>query len=282
MQRPIAVLDSGVGGLTVVKELMRQLPDENIVYYGDTLRAPYGSRAANEVLQYTEEVVQYLLEFHPKLIVIACNTATAVALEHIQAALSIPVTGVIDSGARAALRATKTKYIGVIGTEGTIQSKAYNQALLKLDSELQIVSKACPAFVPLVEKGHYQSPEAYHVVYEAIAHMRAFPIDCLILGCTHYPFLSNVIASVMGQYVRLIHSAEETTSEVKQILLLPVNDSASNEQQKEVSISFKAKRKHIFICSGDVESFKKIAQQWLSEELNGVMAIYMSNKAKEK
>lgn len=284
MQRPIAVLDSGVGGLTVAKELIKQLPNEEIVYFGDTLRAPYGPRPKNEILQFTEKVVQYLLQYNPKLVVMACNTATAVALEHIRAKIDIPIIGVIEPGARAAIRATKTGYIGVIGTEGTIKSKAYDQALLQLSDDIQIVSEACPAFVPLVEKGQYLSSTAYQIVYESIGHMRSYPIDCLILGCTHYPFLADTIAEVLGEQVTLIHSAEETSSEVIDILERLgqleqlkakqsheknawVKDSGNGITETEQLILEKKARKHCFICSGDAETFQAIVRQWLADEL---------------
>lgn len=285
MQRPIAVLDSGVGGLTVVKELLKQLPREEIVYFGDTLRAPYGPRSKDEVMQFTEEVVQYLLKYDPKLVVIACNTATAVALEHIRASLSIPVIGVIEPGARAALRGTKTGYIGVIGTEGTIKSKAYDQALYQLADDIQIVSEACPAFVPLVEKGEYESAKAYKIVYESIVHMRSYPIDCLILGCTHYPFLADTIAEVMGESVTLIHSAEETTTEVIAILekqgqyeqteghidheaIVTTSQFTSGSVDNESVIANTKIKKHCFICSGDPTTFQTIVRQWLADELH--------------
>lgn len=293
VQRPIAVLDSGVGGLTVVKELIKQLPNEDIVYFGDTFRTPYGPRTAEEVVRFTEEIVQYLLSYNPKLIVIACNTATAVALEKVSVTLSIPVIGVIAPGARAAISNTKTKYIGVIGTEGTIKSKAYDFALQQLQKDILIVSAACPAFVPLVERGQYQSPQAYSIVYDEIAHLRSYPIDCLILGCTHYPFLADIIAEVMGKSVRLIQSAEETTLEVKSILLgIPAFEVLSDNQtqaQQQCSASFSSKLNYVsaeqinsiryrMICSGDVTMFRTIVKEWLGPAISDTNTIYMNHK----
>lgn len=292
MQRPIAVLDSGVGGLTVVKELMKQLPNESIVYFGDTHRTPYGPRAAEEVVKFTEEIVQYLLGYNPKLIVIACNTATAVALDKVSATLSIPVIGVIVPGARAAIANTKTKYVGVIGTEGTIKSKAYDHALLQLHHDIQIVSAACPSFVPLVERGQYQSPQAYDIVYDEIAHLRSYPIDCLILGCTHYPFLIDIIAEVMGKSVRLIQSAEETTLEVKNILMgIQASEALSNnvmhsQQQSEASISSKFSHlpaekvnsiRYVMVCSGDVMMFQQIVKEWLGSAVTDRNTIFVNH-----
>ncbi|GIQ64311.1 glutamate racemase [Paenibacillus cisolokensis] len=218
MEQPIAILDSGVGGLTVVKEVMRQLPREKIIYFGDTARTPYGPRSPEEVRRFTRQIVDYLIQFNPKMIVIACNTATAVALEDIRARVSIPVAGVINPGARAAVGKTKTGFVGVIGTEGTIRSGAYEVALRVLSPHIQVYSQACPTFVPLVERGNFRSPETYETIQRTIGHLRELPIDCLILGCTHYPFLSDTISEVMGPQVELISSADETAREISTIL----------------------------------------------------------------
>lgn len=266
MQRPIAVLDSGVGGLTVVKELLKQLPQEAIVYYGDTARAPYGPRPTEEVVCFTEEIIDTLLRYDPKLIIIACNTATAAALKKVKSSLSIPIIGVIEPGAKAALQATQTGYIGVIGTEGTIKSKAYDQALLAYADDIQIVTQACPAFVPLVENREYHSAKAYHVVYEAIGHMRSYPIDCLILGCTHYPFLADTIAEVMGENVRLIHSAEETARQAKALI--------GDADNVNLVINGSSTITHQFLCSGNVDSFQSIVEDWLAAELGGAKRSY--------
>jgi len=271
VQRPIAVLDSGVGGLTVVKELLKQLPQESVVYYGDTARAPYGPRQKEQVVSFTEEIIQFLLQYDPKLIIIACNTATAAALEKVRSMLDVPIIGVIEPGARAALKATQTGYIGVIGTEGTIKSKAYDQALNAHAKDIQIVTQSCPAFVPLVEKGEYRSAKAYHIVYEAIGHMRSYPIDCLILGCTHYPFLAETIAEVMGEKVKLIHSAEETARQVQNMI-------AETMMKSEVTVSSVLEKNravmHRFICSGHISSFRSIVEEWLATELGNTNRTY--------
>ena len=256
VQQPIAILDSGVGGLTVVKEVMRQLPREKIIYFGDTARAPYGPRSAEEVSEFTKEIVDYLIQFHPKMIVIACNTATAVALAEIRSRVAIPVVGVINPGARAAIGRTATGCIGVIGTEGTIRSGAYENALRELSPHVQVVSEACPQFVPLVEQGNFRSNQAYNIVRDAIDHMRSYPIDCLILGCTHYPFLIDPISDVMGQNVNLINSADETAREVSTIL----HDKRKLARNDQVPV-------HQFFCSGDPHMFQSIAQQWLGEQI---------------
>lgn len=256
MQQAIAILDSGVGGLTVAKEVMRQLPQEKIIYFGDTARTPYGPRPAEEVLDFTHQIVDYLLQFHPKMIVIACNTATAVALDEIRSRLSIPVVGVVHPGARAAIKTSRNQRIGVIGTEGTIKSRAYENALRQISPQIQVVSQACPSFVPLVEQGLFHAEETRQVVEDTLSELRQKPMDCLILGCTHYPFLSDIISSVMGPEVSLISSADETAREISAILY-----------HKGMLATSGIVPVHQFFCSGDPVLFKKIAQSWLNEQI---------------
>lgn len=256
MQQAIAILDSGVGGLTVVKEVMRQLPREQVLYFGDTARTPYGPRPAEEVTRFTREIVDFLSRYQPKMIVIACNTATAAALEDIRSRVSIPVVGVINPGARAAIGRTKTGHIGVIGTIGTIKSGAYEQALRRLSPHVEVVSKACPDFVPLVEAGNFYSEETRRTVVSSLASLRSYPLDCLILGCTHYPFLIDTISEVMGPSVALLSSADETAREVSTILH-ENNLLAGNEESPA----------HQFFCSGDSKKFQEIAQAWLGEQI---------------
>jgi glutamate racemase len=254
--QPIAILDSGVGGLTVVKEVLRQLPREKIIYFGDTARTPYGPRSSEEIVSFTKEIVTYLIQYRPKMIVIACNTATAAALDDIRQLVEVPVVGVINPGARAALSRTVTGCIGVIGTEGTINSGAYERALVKLAPDVKVISEACPRFVPLVEKGNFRSAETYETVRQSIGHLRDYPIDTLILGCTHYPFLTEVISRVMGQEVVLISSADETAREVRLIL-----------QEREALTDGLEQPVHQFFCSGDSRMFKSIAEQWLGIQI---------------
>ncbi|MEF2965579.1 glutamate racemase [Paenibacillus sp. M1] len=256
VQQAIAILDSGVGGLTVVKEVMRQLPREKIIYFGDTARAPYGPRSPEEVQLFTEQIVDFLIQFAPKMIVIACNTATAAALDYIQDKVAIPVIGVIYPGARAAISATKTGKVGVIGTVGTIRSGAYTTALKELNPAIEIVSEACPTLVPLVEQGNYEMPEALDVVSEALREIKQYPIDCMILGCTHYPFLSNAIGQVMGPAVKLISSADETAREISTVL----HQKGRLARGSELPV-------HQFFCSGDPEMFRKIALNWLGKQI---------------
>lgn len=256
MQQAIAVLDSGVGGLTVAREVMRQLPREKILYFGDTARAPYGPRAAEEVLAFTRQVVNYLLEFNPKMIVIACNTATAVAMEDIRSRVSIPVIGVIFPGAREAIKMSKTGHIGVIGTEGTIHSRAYDRALRQLSPKVTVASLACPEFVPLVESGQFHSNETRDIVVNALVPFKDSLTDCMILGCTHYPFLMDTIADVMGPGVNLISSADETAREISTLL--------SHRGQLAAT---DADPDHRFFCSGEPEVFLNIAEMWLGRSV---------------
>ncbi|MWC28881.1 glutamate racemase [Paenibacillus sp. MMS18-CY102] len=256
MQQPIAILDSGVGGLTVAKEVMRQLPREKIVYFGDTARTPYGPRPAGEVVRFTKEIVDYLAQYNPKMIVVACNTATAFALDDLKTIVSVPVVGVIEPGARAALSRTNTGVIGVIGTEGTVRSGAYEFALKQLSPHIHVISQACPAFVPLVEQGNFRSTETYDTVRQALGYLREYPLDCMILGCTHYPFLTESISEVMGPDVALISSAEETVREIRAIL----------EGQGKLA-STEVEPVHQFFCSGQQQMFKLIATQWLGKQI---------------
>jgi len=256
VQQAIAVLDSGVGGLTVVKEIMRQLPREKIIYFGDTARSPYGPRPAVEVKMFTRQIVAYLLQFKPKMIVIACNTATAVALNDIREMTEIPVVGVIHPGARAAIKVTRNGVIGVIGTEGTINSKSYEQALESISPHLEVHSLACPLLVPLVERGLFDTEEVRETVYQSLRPLLDTNIDCLILGCTHYPFLEHVIQSVVGPDITLISSADETAREVSTILYH--RDMLARSDEIPV---------HQFFCSGDPVIFQRIAHRWLGNQI---------------
>lgn len=266
MDRPIGVIDSGVGGLTVASELMRQLPKEQLIYLGDTLRCPYGPRPKEEVIQYTLEMVDFLLLKNIKLLVIACNTATAFTLELLREKLEIPVIGVIQPGARAAIKMTYNMQIGVIGTEGTIASKAYPDALHSIHSEIEVHDLACPSFVPMVEKGILSGEEANRIVRESLASLKdKRVIDTLILGCTHYPLLKETIQAVMGNEVSIISSGEETAREVSAILgyqeLLYDGDRYPN---------------HEFYTTGSSHVFEQIANQWLDIPITTLATAYIA------
>ncbi len=223
---PIGVFDSGLGGLTVLDQITGLLPQESLIYLGDTLRCPYGPRPAAEVRQFALQVCRFLASQQVKLIVIACNTATAVALEAAQEEFPVPIIGVIDPGARAAVRATRNRHVGVIGTEGTIASGAYERALLGYDAGLRVTSVATPDFVHIVEEGLSHNDDGKVWLpdeFFGLAHRQLSPlveagIDTLVLGCTHYPILAPALQRVVGEGVTLISSAQETAHEVKATL----------------------------------------------------------------
>ena len=216
---PIGVFDSGIGGLTVVRELRRLLPGESVVYFGDTARVPYGPKSPSTVLRYSREATAYLMDRGVKAVVIACNTATAHAHEELRAELPVPVIGVIEPGARAAAAATRTGRIGVIGTAGTIASGAYDRAVRRLVGDrARVYAQPCPLFVPLVEEGLARHDAARLIATDYLAPLRSVDVDVLVLGCTHYPLLRELLAEVMGPDVRLVDSAEETAVEVRDAL----------------------------------------------------------------
>lgn len=215
---PIGVFDSGIGGLTVVRELRRQLPAEDIVYFGDTARVPYGPKSPETVRRYSREIASVLLAEKVKAIVIACNTATAHALTVLEAELPVPVVGVIGPGARAAVQASTTGGIGVIGTAGTVRSGAYERAIAAIAPHANVTALACPLFVPFVEEGWIDHPATRLVAEEYLAPLRADGVSTLVLGCTHYPLLKPVIADVVGPDMQLIDSAYETASETGAVL----------------------------------------------------------------
>ncbi|HOL16879.1 MAG TPA: glutamate racemase [Bacillota bacterium] len=216
--KAIGVLDSGVGGLTVVREIQRQLPHEGIVYFGDTARMPYGPRPYEEVRRFALEIIDFLISQEIKMVVVACNSATAAGITHYQKQCPFPVLGVIEPGVRAAIAHTRNNKVGVIGTTGTINSSAYKKALLREKADLQVVDRACPLFVLLVENNLVDTREALLVAEEYLQPFKKAGVDTLILGCTHYPLMAGLIQQVVGPGVKLISSAEETAAEVKAIL----------------------------------------------------------------
>lgn len=215
---PIGVFDSGIGGLTVMHALMERLPHESMIYFGDTARVPYGPKSPATVTRFSFENVELLTRRGIKAVVVACNTATAHALPALRDRFDLPIVGVVGPGARAAVQATRTGRVGVIGTHGTIGSGAYERALLDIRSDLEVVSRACPLFVPLAEEGMTDHPAARLIAAEYLAPFRDDGVDTLILGCTHYPLLKPVIAETLGPDVTLIDSAEETARETAELL----------------------------------------------------------------
>jgi glutamate racemase len=216
--RPLGVFDSGIGGLTVVRELLRLLPDEELVYYGDVARLPYGNKSKETVTRFSREIARFLLERGVKAIVVACNTASALALPGLADELDVPVIGVIESGARAAAARSTSGQVGVIATSSTVRSGAYGRALAALRPDLVVTERACPLFVPLVEEGWIDHKVTHEVAEEYLAPLEGHGLDTLILGCTHYPLLKRVIGEVMGPGVRLVDSGEETARSVVDLL----------------------------------------------------------------
>jgi glutamate racemase len=256
---PIGVFDSGIGGLTVVHELMRQLPHESIIYFGDTARVPYGPKSPDTVRRYSREITGWLGEQGVKAIVVACNTATAHALVPLREELDVPVVGVIDPGARAAVRASGSGSIGVIGTMGTINSGAYERAIRSLAPDATITTRACPLFVPLVEEGWLDREATKLVAEEYLSPMAQANVDALVLGCTHYPLLKPLIADVLGKDVRLIDSAEETAAETKRVL-----------EEKELLAPKRRDAAHRFVASDAAQQFLRLGQRFLGGAIDRV------------
>lgn len=215
---PIGVFDSGVGGLTVAREIMRHLPHENIVYFGDTARVPYGSKSKDNIIRYSRQIIEFLKTKGVKTIVIACNTASALALDVVRAENEIPILGVVEPGARAALSATEKKKIGVIGTEATVRSAMYEKIMKSFDAEVSVVGKACPLFVPLVEEGFRKHHVTDEIIDYYLSDMKHSDIDTLILGCTHYPLLRTKIREYVGDKMNLVNPAYETAMDLKRLL----------------------------------------------------------------
>ena len=234
---PVGVFDSGVGGLTVAREIMRNLPSEKIVYFGDTARVPYGSKSKETVIRYSRQIIRFLQEQQVKAIVVACNTASAFALDTVRNEFDIPIIGVIESGAKVAAARTRNKRVGIIGTVGTVGSGIHAQYLKKLDPEITCFGKACPLFVPLVEEGWLHDPVTVEVASRYLKELQDKDVDTLILGCTHYPLIRSTIRQVMGEEVCLVNPAYETALELGK-LLEEQGLSSTGTEQKEFPYRF--------------------------------------------
>lgn len=256
---PIGVFDSGIGGLTVAHEVIRQLPHESIVYFGDTARVPYGPKSPETVRRYSREIASFLQDQGVKSIVIACNTATAHALGVLRDEMDMPVIGVVEPGARAAVAATRSGHVGVIGTAGTIKSGAYERAIRELAPEIRVTPRACPLFVPMVEEGWTDHEATRLVAREYLEPMAAAEIDTLVLGCTHYPLLKPLLHDVLGPSVRLIDSAEETAAETARTLA-----GAGLGADPRADPSYR------FIASDDPLQFLQLGQRFLGGTMEGV------------
>jgi glutamate racemase len=255
---PIGVFDSGLGGLTVAHAIMRQLPAESLIYFGDTARVPYGPKSPDTVRRYSHEIAAFLLDQGVKAIVVACNTATAHALPMLERELDVPVIGVVQPGARAAVRASRTGRIGVIATTGTIRSGAYVRAIEAETPDARVTARACPLFVPLVEEGWTEHEATRAIAREYLAPFMHGDVDTLVLGCTHYPLLKPLITEVVGPDVRLIDSAEETALDTRRMLAEHSLAAASGEGT------------YRFIASDDQEQFLTLGQRFFGDTIERV------------
>jgi glutamate racemase len=252
---PIGIFDSGVGGLTVLRRVHEALPREALVYLGDTARVPYGTKSRETVIRYARSCAQILLDRGVKILVVACNTASAYALEALQDDLDIPVIGVVEPGARAAVAATRNGRIGVIGTVGTVNSGAYSESIHAIAPEAQVLSSPCPLFVPLAEEGWLTGPVPAQVAATYLGHLLDEGIDTLVLGCTHYPLLHETIAAVAGPGVAIVDSARETARVVQQTV-------------EAMNLAATAAASHVsFLVTDAPESFERIGRQFLGYDI---------------
>jgi glutamate racemase len=252
----IGVFDSGLGGLTVLRSLIDLVPGRDIVYFGDTGRFPYGPKPGDDVLKYSLEIGDVLLDRGADLVVVACNSAAAVALDALADRLPVPVIGVIEPGLIAAASATRNGRVGVIGTVGTIASGAYQSVALRLDLDLDLTCAACPGFVEFVEAGDVESDQVHVLAERLLEPVRAAGVDTVVLGCTHYPLLARTIGDVMGRDVVLVSSADETAFAVRELI------GASDVTRGTSS--------HLFLTSGDVDTFRDLGARFLGPEVRNV------------
>lgn len=252
---PIGVFDSGVGGLTVAREIMRQMPNENIVYFGDTARVPYGSKSKDTIIKFSRQIVEFLKTKHVKAIVVACNTASAMAVETIQGELDIPVVGVVKPGAKTAVEATKNQRIGVIATEGTVNTGIYTDYIRQINPQIQVFTKACPLFVPLVEENWLYDSVTVEIAERYLSELKGYNVDTLVLGCTHYPLLRHTLQKVVGDGVTLVNPAYETAITLKHLL-----------EEKQMN-RLKGEVEHKFYVSDGAEKFRNFANSILPYEV---------------
>lgn len=262
--KPIGVFDSGIGGLTVVRALMNRLPHENIIYFGDTARVPYGPKSAQVVREYAAQDTDFLLSKNVKMIVIACNTVSSVAIDVVQKRAKIPVVGVILPGSESAVKSSKKKRIGVIGTLTTISSDAYTNAIRQIDSSVEVFSRECPLFVPLAEEGWIEHSATELIAKEYLFPLKLHKIDTLILGCTHYPILGDVIQKAVGETVQLIDSGKCTASAVERIL-----------DEQDLRNPSKLKANVQFFVSDLPHKFLEIGELFLGQKMGVVKKVHV-------
>lgn len=248
---PIGVFDSGVGGLTVAREIMRQIPNEKIVYFGDTARVPYGSKSKETVTRFSRQIVRFLQTFQVKTIVVACNTASAYALDELEREIEIPMIGVVKPGAKTAVEVTKNGRVGVIATDATIGSQIYTKYIKELNKDVTIYGKACPLFVPLVEEGLWQDPVTDEIARRYLTELIDIDIDTLILGCTHYPLIRSTLGKIMGEQVNLVNPAYETAKELRELL---EQKGLLNQEPPKLGAN-----QYLFYVSDGAEKFKRFA-----------------------
>ena len=264
-EAPIGVFDSGVGGLTVVREIMRQIPQEKIVYFGDTARVPYGTKSKDTVLRYSRQIVRFLRTREVKAIVIACNTASAYALETLQQEIDIPIIGVVKPGARVAARETTGGHIGVIGTEATVGSHIYRDYIQGIRPDVQVFEKACPLFVSLAEEGWWKDPITEAVAERYLQEMKERKVDTLILGCTHYPLLRSTVRKVVGEEIILVNPAYETAIDLRELLKREEMDNRGHNKTEE--------NPYEFYVSDAAERFKNFANSILPFDITSTRQI---------
>lgn len=255
----IGVFDSGVGGLTVVKEMSKHLPGERVIYFGDTANVPYGDKTPAQLIRLADNIVSFLVANGVKAVVDACNSTSAVALDYLREKYEVPFVGVIDAGVRGALESTKNGKVGVIATKATVESQAHKKAAEKLDPKVRIFSQACPLFVPFVEEGKIDGPEVAAATEMYLAFLQDAGIDTLILGCTHYPFLNAVIRRILGDRVVLVDPAENTAKELKILL------KGLTREDRVFSFS-----EHKYFVSGDPVAFKEVGERLIGASLGEV------------
>jgi glutamate racemase len=262
VNRPIGIFDSGLGGLTVVKQIKNILPNENIIYFGDTARVPYGTKSKKTIIEFSKQNTEFLLSHNVKIIVIACNSSTAAAIDEIKNNVDIPVIGVIEPGAKTAVTQTKNKKIGVIGTNATINSETYTHHINMIDPEIKIYSQPCPLFVPLVEEGWINKKVTELVISEYLEPIKVSGVDTLILGCTHYPLLKHKISYFFDHKINIIDSAESCSEEVKTILK---NKAMLNKSSRIGNTTF--------FVSDTPSKFSEIGSKFLNAEFNAVKVV---------
>lgn len=248
---PIGVFDSGIGGLTVVREIMRQLPNEKIIYFGDTARVPYGSKSKDTITRYSRQICRFLMTKEVKTIVVACNTATAYALDELEKEIDLPMIGVLKPGAKVAAETTKNGKVGVIATRATIGSESYTHYIKQINPEATVLGKACPLFVPLVEEGLLEDPVTDEIAMRYLSELKDEEIDTLILGCTHYPLIRKTIGRTMGEGVTLVNPAYETARELKEQLAMR---NLLNEEKIDLGTN-----KYQFYVSDAADKFQQFA-----------------------